>query len=236
MLLRLRLAIGHARRAIWLMAMIYAVSIAAGIAMAHSNNRMALRFRDTLVRRANRTDPAARADAAGAHARAAALDFSRDLVLVAFPDTVGGLTLILPVALGAYRGWVGGLFPSTERTPAGSTMWNPPPTTSSSCSFRSAGSSSQPLAASISDGRPFDGTERSSAQAGSASRGVRSSTRCGCTRSLCRCLRWAPPSSFSGGEKRISVSATGPSSSPSCSSPWPRCRSASRSPRWSSLE
>ena len=109
MLLRLRLAIGHARRAIWLMAMIYAVSIAAGIAMAHSNNRMALRFRDTLVRRANRTDPAARADAAGAHARAAALDFSRDLVLVAFPDTVGGLTLILPVALGAYRGWVGGI-------------------------------------------------------------------------------------------------------------------------------
>ncbi len=86
-----------------------AVCVTVGIVMAHAGSSLALAYRDFLVERAHREDPASRADDAGAHWRAAAIDFSRNLGLVAVPDTVGGLTLVLPVGLAAYRAWVGGI-------------------------------------------------------------------------------------------------------------------------------
>jgi hypothetical protein len=102
-------SVRDARRPILFMALVYAVSIGAGAAMVHSGNAFALRTRDSLVARAHRADPSSRADDAGAHGRAAAIDFSRNLGLAAIPETVGGLTLVIPVALAAYRGWVGGI-------------------------------------------------------------------------------------------------------------------------------
>ncbi len=89
--------------------MTYALSLSVGILMSHSGNRFALSYRDSIVARAHRADPAARADDAGAHGVAAAFDFSRNLGLAAIPETIGGLTLVLPVGLAAYRGWVGGI-------------------------------------------------------------------------------------------------------------------------------
>jgi hypothetical protein len=109
MLNRVGWALRHARAGILIIATIYAVSLVAGIAMAHTGNRFALAYRDSLVARAHRADPAARADDAGAHGVAAAIDFSRNLGLAAIPDTIGGLTLVLPVGLASYRGWVGGI-------------------------------------------------------------------------------------------------------------------------------
>src|SRR6266545_6305950 len=77
--------------------------------MVHLDNRFALAYRDSLVAHAHRSDPAARANDAGGHALAAVIDFSRNLGLAAAPETIGGLTLVLPVGLAAYRGWVGGI-------------------------------------------------------------------------------------------------------------------------------
>ena len=91
------------------MAVTYGFSLSLGILMAHMGNGFALRCRDSIVARAHRTDPASRADDAGRHIAAAGLDFSRNLFLAAVPDTIGGLTLVLPIALGSYRGWVGGI-------------------------------------------------------------------------------------------------------------------------------
>jgi uncharacterized membrane protein SpoIIM required for sporulation len=106
---RINSAVRNARAGILIIAMIYAVSLAAGVIMAHTGNRFALSYRDSLVARAHRVDPAARANDAGSPGLAAAIDFSRNLGLAAIPETIGGLTLVLPVALASYRGWVGGI-------------------------------------------------------------------------------------------------------------------------------
>jgi hypothetical protein len=99
----------RARFGIIFMACTYALSVGTGMVMVHSGNVPALAFRDSLVARAHRRDPSALANDAGAPGRAAALDFARSLGLAAVPETVAGLTLVLPVASAAYRGWVGGV-------------------------------------------------------------------------------------------------------------------------------
>jgi len=109
MLNSFRFSLHQARFGILLIAITYALSVTSGMAMVHSGNAFALAFRDSLVARAQRHDPAARANAAGATGGAAALDFSRNLGLAAVPETIGGLTLVLPIGLAAYRGWVGGI-------------------------------------------------------------------------------------------------------------------------------
>ena len=91
------------------MAIVYIVTLTIGGVMAHAGNGYALRFRDALVERAHRTDPTSLADDRGSHATAALLDFSRNLGLAAIPETVTGMTVVLPVGFGAYRGWVGGI-------------------------------------------------------------------------------------------------------------------------------
>jgi hypothetical protein len=92
-----------------IMAVTYAAGLGAGILMTHSGNRFALAYRDSLVARAHRGDPAALADNAGTHVTAAVIDFSRNLGLAAIPETIGGLTLVLPVGMAVYRGWIGGI-------------------------------------------------------------------------------------------------------------------------------
>ena len=104
-----REALYNARRGIAIIAVTYAVTLAAGMVMAHAGVQFALHFRDSLVVRAHRDDPASRADDGGRHLKAAAIDFSRNLFAAAIPETVGGLTVVLPVGLAAYRGWVGGI-------------------------------------------------------------------------------------------------------------------------------
>lgn len=105
---RVWLALVRARWGIAAMAAIYGVAIVAGMLMAHGGVDFALRRRDAIVRAAHRADPASRADDRGNHLAAAAIDFSRNL-LAGAADTVGGLAFVVPIGLGAYRGWVGGL-------------------------------------------------------------------------------------------------------------------------------
>ncbi len=107
--MRILLALRRARGGIAIIAATYIITVAVGIAMVHMGNQRALSFRDSLVAKAHRVDAASIADDRGDHATAAAIDFSRNLGLAAIPETVGGLAFVLPVALAAYRGWVGGV-------------------------------------------------------------------------------------------------------------------------------
>jgi hypothetical protein len=102
-------ALHRARRGILVIALTYAISLSIGIFMAQNGSSFALSYRDSLVARAHRNDPASRADDAGQHLRAAAIDFSRNLFMAAIPETIGGLTLVVPIGLAGYRGWVGGI-------------------------------------------------------------------------------------------------------------------------------
>lgn len=109
MIVQIQSALYRARAGIAIMASVYAISVGTGFIMVHTRSQFALACRDTLVADAHRDDPAARANDAGAHAVAAALDFSRNLGLAAVPDTIGGYVFVMPIGTGAYRGWVGGI-------------------------------------------------------------------------------------------------------------------------------
>lgn len=110
-------ALLRARTPILTIALTYLVSVCAGIVMAHTGNRFALDLRDRVVVRAAAKDPAAITLRSGRRWRAALLDFGRNLTLGAVPDTVGGLALVLPYPVAAYRGWVGGIV-SVDRSHA----------------------------------------------------------------------------------------------------------------------
>ena len=102
-------ALRRARGGIAIMAALYLASLLAGIVLVHSGNGFALERRDAIVSAAVRDDAASRAEQQGAHGKAALIDFARSLGGAAIPETIGGLTFVLPVGLGAYRGWVGGI-------------------------------------------------------------------------------------------------------------------------------
>jgi len=102
-------AVARARIPILSIALTYAVFLIIGAVMVHAGNGFALARRDNLIRTARDTDPSSLALDAGQRWRAALLDFSRNLVLGAVPDTLGGLGVVFPYPFVAYRGWVGGI-------------------------------------------------------------------------------------------------------------------------------
>lgn len=101
-------ALGRARVPILTIALTYVVGVAIGAAMVHSGNEFALSYRDNLVANA-RTNPALIALEQGDRLRAAILDFGQNLLLGAVPTTLGGLGVVFPYPVVAYRGWVGGI-------------------------------------------------------------------------------------------------------------------------------
>jgi len=109
MRVQLLAALHRARLSIAIMAMTYVTSVSAGIFMTHNGNQFALSYRDSVIARALRADPASRANKRGSHLSAAAIDFSRNLGLAAIPETILGLTLVPPLGIAAYRGWIGGI-------------------------------------------------------------------------------------------------------------------------------
>ena len=102
-------AVSRARLAILTIAATYIVSVIVGAVMVHSGNRFALDYAANLVARARATDPAAIALQEDDRLSAALLDFSRNLLLGAVPDTVAGAGIVVPYPLAAHRGWVGGI-------------------------------------------------------------------------------------------------------------------------------
>ncbi len=90
-------------------AITYLAAVSVGIVMVHTENEFALSYRDNLVARARQSDPAAIAFGGGNQLTAALLDFGRNLLLGALPNTLSGGAVFVPYPLAAYRGWVGGI-------------------------------------------------------------------------------------------------------------------------------
>lgn len=100
--------LGAKAPAAW-MALTYLLGVTVGASMVHMQNRRALEFRDRLVGHAVETSPILKNLEKGFPVRAALLDFGANLGLGAAPETVMGLSVVMPFPLAAFRGWVGGI-------------------------------------------------------------------------------------------------------------------------------
>jgi hypothetical protein len=89
-------------------ALVYAVSVIVGAVMVHSGNQFAVSTRDNVVSSAQNSTILV-AYRSGNRLGAAFLDFGSNLLLGAAPQTLGGLGVLPPYVLAAYRGWIGGI-------------------------------------------------------------------------------------------------------------------------------
>ena len=87
----------------------YCISCITGIAMSHSGNSVALSCRDRIVGNAVKTDEASISYQAGNNFSAAIYDFTGNLFFVAIPQTIMGLTIVIPYFTTAAQGWIGGI-------------------------------------------------------------------------------------------------------------------------------
>ena len=103
-------AIRRARLPILTIALTYLVAVLVGIGMAQGRVAFALNARDRIVGQAyNGSDPTITAMQSGQPLLAALSDFGGNLFLGAVPSTIGGLGVVFPYPLAAYRGWIGGI-------------------------------------------------------------------------------------------------------------------------------
>jgi hypothetical protein len=100
-------ALHRARIAILTVAITYLVSVSVGMIMVHTGNEWAIAYRDHIVSGAQ-SSPIIIALKQNDRLRAALLDFGGNLY-VAIANTLGGLGVIVPYPMIAYRGWIGGI-------------------------------------------------------------------------------------------------------------------------------
>jgi hypothetical protein len=106
---RLRGALRRTRWQILAFLVLHLCAVLAGAVMVHRGDAFALARRDAIVGAARASNPATRAFAAGDRPRAALVDAGENLLRGALPLTVAGPSVVVPYALAAYRGWVGGV-------------------------------------------------------------------------------------------------------------------------------
>jgi hypothetical protein len=96
---------------VWILSVfiIYLLSCSIGIIMVHSGNNFATSYRDKIVGKAMSSDKASINYHAGNRLRAALIDFNGNLLYSAVPQTLAGLSIILPYVSVSYQGWVGGI-------------------------------------------------------------------------------------------------------------------------------
>ena len=102
-------ALWRTRLPILWMGLAYLAGTLTGAIAVHAHNNFALDYRDRLVGRAYKSDPAATLFLRGRWVRAAGADFAGNLLAGAVPSTIMGLSVALPFPFAVYRGWVGGI-------------------------------------------------------------------------------------------------------------------------------
>jgi hypothetical protein len=108
MLDRIAIAIRRSARYSLSVFITYVVSAAVGAGMVHSGNRFALSRRDAIVERAA-SDQSSVDYRAGRRVHATLADAAANFGLAALPQTIAGLTIILPYLTVSHQGWVGGI-------------------------------------------------------------------------------------------------------------------------------
>lgn len=88
---------------------LYTLSCLAGMYMVHSGSSFALSYRDKVVGAAIAKDQASINYKKGNRFKAALLDFSGNLFIGAIPQTIMGLSVVVPCVTTVYQGWIGGI-------------------------------------------------------------------------------------------------------------------------------
>jgi hypothetical protein len=101
-------ALLRARSSIIAITWVHVVAVTVGIVMVHTGNEFALSYRDRLVAQAHATDPVSLAFQQGHPLRAVLIETARTQ-WACLATGLTGLTVISPVVLSGYRGWVGGI-------------------------------------------------------------------------------------------------------------------------------
>jgi len=101
------LALHRARISILTVALTYLVAVSVGMVMVHTGNEWAIAYRDRIVSGAQ-SSPIIIALKQNDRLRAAILDFGGNLY-GAIANTLGGLGILVPYPIFAYRGWIGGI-------------------------------------------------------------------------------------------------------------------------------
>lgn len=100
-------ALHRSRIPILAVALVYSLSVITGIAMVSAGNGFAVATRDSIVASAQ-SSPVLQSLDRNNRILAALLDFGGNLV-GAVANTIGGLAVVVPFPIIAYRGWVGGI-------------------------------------------------------------------------------------------------------------------------------
>jgi hypothetical protein len=108
MLDRVAKAIRSSARSALSVFLTYVVSATVGAAMVHSGSQYALSRRDAIVAGAA-GDQSSIDYRAGRRTRAALADAAANFGFSALPQTIAGLTIVLPYVTVSYQGWVGGI-------------------------------------------------------------------------------------------------------------------------------
>ena len=100
-------ALNRARMPILTVALTSILAVSIGIFMVHTGNEWAIAYRDRIVSGAQ-SSPITIALKQNDRLRAAVLDFFGNLY-VSIANTLGGLGVVVPYPIIAYRGWIGGI-------------------------------------------------------------------------------------------------------------------------------
>ena len=100
-------ALNRARMPILTVALTSILAVSIGIFMVHTGNEWAIAYRDRIVSGAQ-SSPITIALKQNDRLRAAVLDFFGNLY-VSIANTLGGLGVVVPYLIIAYRGWIGGI-------------------------------------------------------------------------------------------------------------------------------
>jgi hypothetical protein len=87
----------------------YCISCFVGMIMSHNGNDFALSYRDKIVGNAIKTNKASINYQKGNNFSAAMIDFSGNLFLGAIPQTLIGLSIVIPYFTVSKQGWIGGI-------------------------------------------------------------------------------------------------------------------------------
>lgn len=103
------LATNHSKKWVLTIFVIYCISCLAGIFMVHSDSSFALSYRDKVVGYAIANDNASINYNKGNRFNAALIDFCGNLFIGSIPQTLMGLSVIIPCFTTMYQGWIGGI-------------------------------------------------------------------------------------------------------------------------------